>query len=107
MITYGPRRDKNGTGCMRTTKARTSLCPGVGLWYMYDEIVDIFGGLGSSQGWTIFYYYFYYLFSYLFSFYLLYFFLFIYHLIYLFIYSFFFCGGGGGGVISIHCRAFS
>ena len=39
---------------MRTTKARTSLCPGVGVRYTYDEIVDIFGGLGSSQDWTIF-----------------------------------------------------
>ena len=38
---------------MRTTKVRTSLCPGVAMGYMYEEIVDIyiffffFGGGGG------------------------------------------------------------
>ena len=68
-------------------KARTSLCPGVGLGYTYDEIVDIFGGLGSLQDWTIFIIIILiiYLFPYLFTFYLL----------YLFIFLFFLEGGGG------------
>ena len=77
---------------MRTTKARTSLCPGVGVRYTYDEIVDIFGGLGSSQDWTIF------LLLFLLFIYFLICLLFIYY-IYLFIlfyFYIFFLGGGGG-----------
>ena len=76
---------------MRTTKVRTSLCPGVGVGYTYDEIVDIFGGVGVITRLDYFYYYyFYYLFISLFVY-----FLSIIFIYFIFYFIFIFLEGGG------------